>query len=493
MTGIYSAHVPHIVSLTHLFSRRETGFICQKPLLLQFYAKRKMKRRRRRGGANCGRASNAKNAPKPENTCAALDNAGQLLNPEETREETCMNWHFRKQETDEVKGLKRQRTWKIRKGLKPNTGPPINLLPSKLKSRPRNIRFSNVENMTLVSRLVPVYEQLLGKSKSRTPFLKKCQMWQEICDAVNSVGNKQRFVHHCKKRFSDVKRKLRHKLNHEKSLLMDQVGPSAYKVYYTPYEEELKKVLPAEVIDGIEFFDSDHPQEPCSGEDARRSWCTPQNGHNFLVRKKISPELPNTTEPEELESPIYPDQWPMLPELFPVDTSNVRSMDFFTDHTDLPPGRVDTKRIKLCPSRYTIEQPSPHSVPNGSPNHGAHLLKVLSASQKRFRNGMMHSLDVLHSDLRHFNKCIDESNSIVENLLRVESERNNILDQMNIRLGRLAESVEQLANQQQAEHVLLQDYPRRLIPSHTVFTSIRGRNGASHRAGEVHHSLRISS
>ncbi|XP_069827926.1 uncharacterized protein [Dendropsophus ebraccatus] len=444
------------------------------------------RRRRGRGGANCGRALNAGKALTPENTGLAgvsLENTGQLITQEERKEKTCMNWHFRRQDTDEVKGLKRHRTWKTRKGPQPNADPTIKLLPSKVKSRLRNTRFSNVENMTLVTKLVPVYEQLLGKYKSRTPFLKKCQMWQEICDGVNHAGNKQRLVHHCKKRFSDIKRKLRSKLNQEKSLLGDQAGPSAFKIYYTQYEEELKKALPAEVIDGIEFFDSDHPQELCSGEEAGPLWCTQQNGHRFPVRRKGLQELPNTSKPQEIRRPLYTEEWAMLPGLgIRMETSPVRSMNFSTDPMDLQPGHnVGTRHAKCHPTGYPIEEPSMPCVPNLIPKPGAHLLKTLQASQKQFRKSMKHSLNVLHSDVSHFNKCVDESNSIADNLLRVESERNNILHQMNVQLGKLADSVEQLANQQHAE---LHDYPRRQNPSRTLYTSIRGGRGGTCRLGK---------
>lgn len=139
-----------------------------------------------------------------------------------------------------------------------------------LTMRARNIRFSQAENMVLVSKLLPVYEQLLGQQKSKISFYKKSQMWQEICAAVNGAGHRQRTVHHCKKRVNDMKRQVRNKMNREKS--NGGQGSPPIQVYYTKYEEELKKVLPAEIIDGIEFFDSDQPQDPYLEEEAGKCW-----------------------------------------------------------------------------------------------------------------------------------------------------------------------------------------------------------------------------
>lgn len=228
-----------------------------------------------------------------------------------------------------------------------------------------------------------------------------------------------------------------------------------------------------------------------------------QNRQKLLMSEKSSQELQDVSEPEALQRPMYmgflDEQWSMLPDIgstLPVESNTVRCMNFSTDHIDLQSGHpVDPGKPQHHDSRYSIKQPSSLNVPHLTPHYGAHLLKVLKTTQKLFQKSMMHSLNVLHLDVGHFNKCIAESNSIADNLLTVESERNNILHEMNIQLGKLAEGVEQLADQQQAENVLLHDFPRRHNPSPAPYTSISGgvRTGASHQAREGHPSFGITS
>ncbi|XP_071990323.1 uncharacterized protein [Engystomops pustulosus] len=457
-----------------------------------------MRRRRRRGGAHCARVLNTNKALKTESTSlveVTFDSVAQFHLQEEKKEDNCMRWHLRRrQDHGEVKGLRRRRrTWNTRHSIKSDDNPPLHFLPIKEKGRPRNTRFSNIENITLISRLLPVYEQLLGKGKSITTFHKRNQMWQEICDAVNAVGNKQRLIPHCKKRFHDIKRLLRNKLNREKGLLSGRAGPAAFQVYYTPYEEELKKVLPAEIIDGIEFYDSDLPQEHLQVE-AGPSWYTPQNNQKML-REKSSKKFS-----EALQGPLciglLDDQWSMLSELsvtVPMDLSTVQSVNFSTDLLDRRHGQpTDPRKRKLYHAGYSAKQNQSCSMPNPTPNPGEPLLQVLNATQRSFRKGMRHSLNVLQSDVGHLNKCINESNSIANDLLKVAGERNRTLHQMNIQLGKLAEGVEQLVNQQQAEQILLHDLSRRqnlkgqsLIPSR--------RRGKRIGGGHVGSSFRVTS
>ncbi|KAG9491363.1 hypothetical protein GDO78_000064 [Eleutherodactylus coqui] len=221
------------------------------------------------------------------------------------------------------------------------------------------------------------------------------------------------------------------------------------------------------------------------------SWCTPETAQKFLIKEKSSQELQNVSKPEGLQRMFYigslHDQWSMLPDLhstFPVDPSSVRSMNFPTDRKALQPGHpVDPRKPKLHSSGCSIEQPSPHNLQDLTGNHGAHGLKVLKGTQKLFQKSMMHSLNTLHLDVSYFNKCIEESNSVFDDLLRVKGDRNRTLHQMNIQLGKLSESLERLANQQQAELILSHDYPRRR----------GGRIGGSPHDGEVRRSLKVTS
>ncbi|XP_075054031.1 uncharacterized protein LOC142140069 [Mixophyes fleayi] len=410
-------------------------------------------------------------------------------------------WHARQMRPDngqvrvhgweEERGVRQrcrlQSTHKSRQEVEaqPNPPPVLNTLG---KGRMRNFRFSNAENMILISRLVLVYEQLLGKQKPTIPLFRRTLMWQEICDAVNRVGNRQRFVHHCKKRFSDIKRQLKNKLNREKSNECNQGG----LVFYTQYEEELKKVLPAEIIDGIEFFDSDCPQDSFLHEDAGPSLCS-QHHDQELQLKGISLSVAElqynaTSEPVQTQlslEDLLEEQWHMLPDICPALT--VESRNLSTGPID-PQLRFDNST--------TREQSSPHTSPNTTPpprsvQPPSKHLKILKATQWLFRKGMMHNLNVLRLDVHQLTDGINKNNVTSKNMLKLETQRNSILHQMNNTIEEVAESIQLLTNQQQAERILLNDFlgVQRSRRKERL-SSIRGSSVTAHTASSAHRSCK---
>ncbi|XP_018418686.1 PREDICTED: uncharacterized protein LOC108792409 [Nanorana parkeri] len=353
-----------------------------------------------------------------------------------------------------------QQPWKNIEDMKTEDEPHASM-------RPRNIRFSQAENMTLVSKLLPLYEQLLGRQKSTMSFNRKSQMWQEICDAVNRVGHRQRTVHHCKKRFNDIKRQVRNKLNREKSNVTE--GSPPIHVYYTKYEEELKKVLPAEVIDGFEFFDSDQPHDPYLEEEAGPSWFSqPQDKDRRKTDVSLSDaELTFSVDSEPEESPVqYSDplqeQWSIVTDVTPTYTvdSNPLGLKNMAADSSILPTNVSTK-----PKARGLHKT--RSLQSSSKNISTTLcraqtptkyLNILKANQHLFRKSMIHGLNVLHFDFCHFTHHINTNYDTAKKMLQVETQRNRILLQMNNNIDRLAESIQLLANQQQSERVLVHDF-----------------------------------
>ncbi|KAM5180553.1 uncharacterized protein ACMZJ9_001042 [Mantella aurantiaca] len=335
-----------------------------------------------------------------------------------------------------------------------------------LHSRPRNIRFSQAENMILVTRLLPVYEQLLGKQKSTISFYRKSQMWQEICNAVNGVGHRHRSVHHCKKRFNDLKRQVRNKLNREKSKVGDE-SPSIH-VYYSKYEEELKKVLPAEVIDGFEFFDSDQPQDLYLEEEAGPS-CFSQPQHQDRKKNALSlieTDLPCSLDSEPEESPVkyknhLQEPCPILIELTQsnkVGSSPLRPRNMSAESLILQT-KVSTKPkargLHNKRSLYSTRKKCNAILCRAQTP--TKYLNSLKANQHFFRKSIIHQLNVLHFDFGHFTHHINTNYYISKKMLQAETQRNQILFQMNKNIDRLADGIQQLANQQQTERLLIHE------------------------------------
>ncbi|XP_075042377.1 uncharacterized protein LOC142101835 [Mixophyes fleayi] len=123
----------------------------------------------------------------------------------------------------------------------------------------RNVRFSHDENCVLVHNIIPCYEVILGNLAARTPLRRRHQLWGRVCDAVNAVGPLKRTVAHCRKRFSDIKRRLKEKMAQERRSTRRTGGGPPLRMEYTTYEEELRQIMPAEIVEGINVQDTDSP------------------------------------------------------------------------------------------------------------------------------------------------------------------------------------------------------------------------------------------
>ncbi|XP_075037450.1 uncharacterized protein LOC142098509 [Mixophyes fleayi] len=123
----------------------------------------------------------------------------------------------------------------------------------------RNVRFSHDENCVLVHNIIPCYEVILGNLAAQTPLRRRHQLWGRACDAVNAVGPLKRTVAHCRKRFSDIKRRLKEKMAQERRSTRRTGGGPPLRMEYTTYEEELRQIMPAEIVEGINVQDTDSP------------------------------------------------------------------------------------------------------------------------------------------------------------------------------------------------------------------------------------------
>ncbi|XP_075062058.1 uncharacterized protein LOC142150764 [Mixophyes fleayi] len=123
----------------------------------------------------------------------------------------------------------------------------------------RNVRFSHDENCVLVHNIIPCYEVILGNLAARTPLRRRHQLWGRVCEAVNAVGPLKRTVAHCRKRFSDIKRRLKEKMAQERRSTRRTGGGPPLRMEYTTYEEELRQIMPAEIVEGINVQDTDSP------------------------------------------------------------------------------------------------------------------------------------------------------------------------------------------------------------------------------------------
>ncbi|XP_075061127.1 uncharacterized protein LOC142149721 [Mixophyes fleayi] len=137
----------------------------------------------------------------------------------------------------------------------------------------RNVRFSFAENCALVHSLVPIYDRILGSLAAKTPFLRKKIIWQKLTDAVNAVGHIKRSVDNCRKRISDIKRRVKEKMFEEHRAATANGGGPAVVLTYTSYEDEFKQLIAPEVLEGINVRDTDRPVSQPMAASAQQQKC----------------------------------------------------------------------------------------------------------------------------------------------------------------------------------------------------------------------------
>ncbi|XP_041422500.1 uncharacterized protein LOC121394761 isoform X2 [Xenopus laevis] len=116
----------------------------------------------------------------------------------------------------------------------------------------RNIKFTFDENCALVDKVVQYYDHIYGHLAPKTSQARKRALWLRICEAVNAVGAHPRTIDNCKKRVSDIKRLLKKKLAEEKKYARGTGGGAPHEIHYLEYEEDFKKVMGPDIVDGID-------------------------------------------------------------------------------------------------------------------------------------------------------------------------------------------------------------------------------------------------
>ncbi|XP_072263285.1 myb-related transcription factor, partner of profilin-like [Pyxicephalus adspersus] len=115
------------------------------------------------------------------------------------------------------------------------------------RERQRNIRFSDEENDVLIRSVMPHYDKLFGRLAARNSTIAKNVLWREITSAVNAVSACPRSVQNCKKRFADIKRKVKEKLSRIDKHQRTSGGPGLH-ISFWPYERVMEKIIATDVV-----------------------------------------------------------------------------------------------------------------------------------------------------------------------------------------------------------------------------------------------------
>ncbi|XP_063802144.1 myb-related transcription factor, partner of profilin-like [Pseudophryne corroboree] len=130
--------------------------------------------------------------------------------------------------------------------------------------------------MALVRELMKHHRQLFGQDAGKVSSRRKSVLWGQVIVAVNSEGVVRRTEDTCRKRFYDIKRRVKAKMAKEAKSARKTGGGPPFRATYREWEEPVRALIPAEVVSATHVRDSDRPTQD--------------------VRQTSRPDRPQTTQ-----------------------------------------------------------------------------------------------------------------------------------------------------------------------------------------------------
>ncbi|XP_063776817.1 uncharacterized protein LOC134922890 [Pseudophryne corroboree] len=135
--------------------------------------------------------------------------------------------------------------------------------------------------MALVRELMRHHRQLFGHDAAKVSSRRKSVLWGKVIAAVNSEGVVRRTEDKCRKRFYDIKRRVKAKMAKEAKSARQTGGGHPFRASYRDWEEPVRALIPPEVVGATHVRDSDRPRQD--------------------VRKRSSTTRPHPTLPSDAD------------------------------------------------------------------------------------------------------------------------------------------------------------------------------------------------
>ncbi|XP_053314442.1 uncharacterized protein LOC128482647 [Spea bombifrons] len=299
------------------------------------------------------------------------------------------------------------------------------------RERQRNIRFSEEENDVLVNSIMPHYDRLFGKLAARNSTAMKNALWREIVSAVNAVSAYPRSVQNCKKRYADIKRKVKDKLSKIAKHRRATGGGAPLNISFWPYERVMEKMISADIVAGV-------PGATDSGRMMDQYFAGGPSDH-YMTDLHDSQELADDDETGEGE------------DLQMVGHDDTNDLEYAEDNL---PENEDARSIF---QEEALRETGPETCrPITSQEQMSHVRRqtlrdhttLIYAEQSHFRRTMAKKLDILNNNVKALNRNVKafqrSFNQSIAALSQTMQQQNSIFEKLSSNLLLLAE--------QQKEH-----------------------------------------
>ncbi|KAM8953544.1 uncharacterized protein RCH25_044344 [Pelodytes ibericus] len=312
------------------------------------------------------------------------------------------------------------------------------------RERQRNVRFSEEENDVLINSIMPHYERLFGKLAARNSTSVKNALWREIVSAVNAISAYPRSVQNCKKRYADIKRKVKDKLSKIAKHRRTTGGGAPLNISFWPYERVMEKMISADIVAGV-------PGATDSGRMLDQYFAGGSSDH-YMLDLHDSQELADdddATEGDEFQAVTHDDtnDQEYTEENLPENEDDQSIFHEETSRETRPEASLLSSTQEPVPRRQTLRD---HTT-------------LIYAEQSHFRRTMAKKLDILNNNVKVLNrnvKAFQKSfNQSIDALSQTMQQQNAIFERLSSNLLLMAQQQQQhnqqcMTGMQQVLHCL---------------------------------------
>ncbi|XP_075057101.1 uncharacterized protein LOC142143286 [Mixophyes fleayi] len=313
------------------------------------------------------------------------------------------------------------------------------------RERQRNVRFSEEENDVLINSIMPHYEKLFGRLAARHSTAVKNALWREIVSAVNAISAYPRSVQNCKKRYADIKRKVKDKLSKIAKHKRSNGGGVPLNISFWPYERVMEKMISADIVAGV-------PGATDSGRMTDR-YSLGQSEHDLSdLHELVDEDEAGNVEGEEYQMTTH-------------DDTNDQEEYLEDTIPETEEGRLAVQEDTFRENRPEVPLPClpQEQTSNGRQQTIRDHTTLIYAEQSHFRRTMSQKLNLLNSNVKALNKNVkafqksfDQS---IASLSLTLQQQNIIFEKLSSNLLLIAEQQQQhnkqcMSGMQQMFHVL---------------------------------------
>uniref|UniRef100_A0A8C5PMG4 Lin-9 DREAM MuvB core complex component n=1 Tax=Leptobrachium leishanense TaxID=445787 RepID=A0A8C5PMG4_9ANUR len=159
-------------------------------------------------------------------------------------------------------------------------------------SESRNPPFTEAENEALARKVLENYSKLYGNRSAMISAHNRKEIWKSIARHVTAAGTTRRTPEKCKKRYSDLKIKVKNKMANKIRHRRRKGGQQPLNTTYTTSESLMRKIITLSTVK------EDPNEADAISESGKQTEATgePQNFNNASVDSPVSPNVPVKSE-----------------------------------------------------------------------------------------------------------------------------------------------------------------------------------------------------